>query len=90
MEDALRQIAKERFDAIVLDPPRTGVSPAALDAVISFRTPRLVYVSCDPATLARDSARLMASGYNLSSLRAFDLFPNTAHLEAVAVWERKY
>ncbi len=90
VEDALRQIGKERFDAIVLDPPRTGVSPAALAAVISLRTPRLVYVSCDPATLARDSARLVASGYNLSSLRAFDLFPNTAHLEAVAVWERKH
>ncbi len=73
----------------MLDPPRTGVSPAALDAVISLRTPRLVYVSCDPATLARDSARLVASGYNLTSLRAFDLFPNTAHVEAVAGFEMR-
>ena len=88
VEDALRHVGKERFDAIVLDPPRTGVSPAALDAVISLRTPRLVYVSCDPATLARDSARLVASGYNLTALRAFDLFPNTAHVEAVARFER--
>jgi 23S rRNA (uracil1939-C5)-methyltransferase len=89
VEDGLRQIAKTRFDTIVLDPPRTGVSAAALDAVISFRTPCLVYVSCDPPTLARDSARLVASGYRLASLRAFDLFPNTAHVEAVAVWTRE-
>jgi tRNA/tmRNA/rRNA uracil-C5-methylase (TrmA/RlmC/RlmD family) len=89
VEDALWQVGKERFDAIVLDPPRTGVSPPALDAVISLRTPRLVYVSCDPATLARDSARLVASGYNLTTLRAFDLFPNTAHVEAVARFERE-
>ena len=89
VEDALRQVGKDRFDAIVLDPPRTGVSPSALDGVISLRTPRLVYVSCDPATLARDSARLVASGYNLMALRAFDLFPNTAHVEAVARFERE-
>ena len=88
VEEALRQIAEERFGTIVLDPPRTGVSPAALDAVVSLRAPRVVYVSCDPPTLARDSARLVASGYNLASLQAFDLFPNTAHVEAVAVWER--
>jgi 23S rRNA (uracil1939-C5)-methyltransferase len=88
VEDAFRTIGKERFDTIVLDPPRSGVSPAALAAAISLRAPRVVYVSCDPATLARDGARLRASGYNLTSLRAFDLFPNTAHVEAVAVWQR--
>ena len=88
VEEALRKIGKERFDTIVLDPPRTGVSAPALDAVISLRVPRVVYVSCDPPTLARDSARLVASGYNLTSLQAFDLFPNTAHVETVVVWER--
>jgi 23S rRNA (uracil1939-C5)-methyltransferase len=88
VEDALGQLGRQRFDAIVLDPPRTGVSPAALDAVVSLRAPRIAYVSCDPPTLARDSTRLAASGYNLSSLRAFDLFPNTAHVEVVTVWKR--
>jgi 23S rRNA (uracil1939-C5)-methyltransferase len=88
VEDALGRLGKERFDTIILDPPRTGVSPAALDAVVSLRAPRIVYVSCDPPTLARDSARLAASGYNLSSLRAFDVFPNTAHVEVVTVWKR--
>jgi 23S rRNA (uracil1939-C5)-methyltransferase len=88
VEDALGQVGRERFDAIVLDPPRMGVSPVALDAVVSLRAPSIVYVSCDPPTLARDSTRLAASGYNLSSLRAFDLFPNTAHVEVVTVWKR--
>jgi 23S rRNA (uracil1939-C5)-methyltransferase len=88
VEEALREIGQERFDSIVLDPPRTGVSPAVLDAVVSLRAPRVVYVSCDPATLARDSARLLASGYNLASLQAFDLFPNTGHVETVVVWTR--
>ena len=84
VEDALGRLGTERFDAVVLDPPRTGVSPAALDAVVRLGAPRIVYVSCDPATFARDSARLVASGYNLTSLQAFDLFPNTAHVETVA------
>jgi tRNA/tmRNA/rRNA uracil-C5-methylase (TrmA/RlmC/RlmD family) len=89
VEDALARIGGERFDTFVLDPPRAGVSRAALDAVIGLRAPRIVYVSCDPPTLARDSARLLASGYNLGSLEAFDLFPNTAHVEAVTVFRRR-
>jgi 23S rRNA (uracil1939-C5)-methyltransferase len=89
VEDAFRQIGRERFDTIVLDPPRSGVSPPALTAVISLRAARVLYVSCDPATLARDSARLVASGYTLSAIRAFDLFPNTAHVETLAIFDRK-
>jgi 23S rRNA (uracil1939-C5)-methyltransferase len=75
------------FDAVVLDPPRTGLSPAALDAIVGLPRTRLVYVSCDPATLARDAARLVAAGYGLTSIRGFDLFPNTAHVETVAVFD---
>jgi len=75
-------------DALVVDPPRTGLSPAAQTGVAAWRAPRLVYVSCDPPTLARDAAKLAASGYRLTSLDAFDLFPNTPHVEAVAVFER--
>jgi 23S rRNA (uracil1939-C5)-methyltransferase len=88
VEDAARSLAGTRFDTIVLDPPRTGVSAAALDAVVRLNAPRLLYVSCDPATLARDSARLTARGYGVKSARAFDLFPNTAHVETVLVFER--
>ena len=71
-------------DVVVVDPPRTGLSPAALRGLGALRAPRLVYVSCDPPTLARDAALLIAAGYQLDTLEAFDLFPNTPHVEVVA------
>ena len=76
-------------DVVVLDPPRTGASAQAIEGLASWRAPRLVYVSCDPPTLARDAARLIAGGYRLVSLDAFDMFPNTPHVEAVAVFDRE-
>lgn len=75
-------------DTVVMDPPRTGASADALAGLITWAAPRLVYVSCDPPTLARDCGKLMAAGYRLTSLKAFDLFPNTPHVETVAVLER--
>jgi 23S rRNA (uracil1939-C5)-methyltransferase len=75
-------------DLVVLDPPRTGVSPEALAGVIRFGATCVVYVSCDPATLARDAAGLLAAGYRLQSVEAFDLFPNTPHVEAVVTFQR--
>ncbi|MGF0117025.1 class I SAM-dependent RNA methyltransferase [Promicromonospora sp. Marseille-Q5078] len=75
-------------DVVVLDPPRTGAGRAVVDA-IAQRTPgRVVYVACDPAALARDIGYLAGHGYGLTSLRAFDLFPMTHHVEAVAVLDR--
>jgi 23S rRNA (uracil1939-C5)-methyltransferase len=71
----------------ILDPPRTGISKEALSAVIAHGSARIVYVSCDPATLARDTRRLLDAGYRLTSLRAFDLFPNTPHVESLAIFE---
>jgi 23S rRNA (uracil1939-C5)-methyltransferase len=73
---------------VVLDPPRTGATPQALAGVIALAPPRVVYVSCDVATLARDAKGLAAAGYGLRDLRAFDLFPQTAHVECVAVFEK--
>jgi tRNA/tmRNA/rRNA uracil-C5-methylase (TrmA/RlmC/RlmD family) len=73
---------------IVIDPPRTGMSKQATAAVTSQAASRLIYVSCDVATFARDSRRLLDAGYRLAHLEAFDLFPNTAHVEAVGVFER--
>ncbi|MFI5179721.1 MAG: hypothetical protein ACHQO8_14210, partial [Vicinamibacterales bacterium] len=70
---------------VIIDPPRTGLSSAALAGLIGWRPPRIVYVSCDPPTLARDAAHFLASGYRLQSIDAFDLFPNTPHVETVAV-----
>ena len=74
-------------DIVVLDPPRTGISAAAVSGLLAWRARRLVYVSCDPATLARDAARIVASGYTLESVDAFDMFPNTPHVETVAVFD---
>jgi 23S rRNA (uracil1939-C5)-methyltransferase len=73
---------------IVVDPPRTGMSREALDGVLRLRPARLVYVSCDVATLARDLRRTVDAGYAVTHLEAFDLFPNTAHVESLAVLER--
>jgi 23S rRNA (uracil1939-C5)-methyltransferase len=75
-------------DLVVLDPPRVGMSAAALAGVVAWAAPRLIYVSCDPPTLARDAARLLAAGYRMESVDGFDLFPNTPHVEAVAAFAR--
>jgi 23S rRNA (uracil1939-C5)-methyltransferase len=77
------------FDVVVVDPPRTGMTPEALSRVMECAPRRVVYVSCDPPTLARDAAKLAASGFQLAGLEAFDLFPNTAHVETLAVFDRR-
>ena len=77
-----------KYDAVVLDPPRDGCARGVLEAVKSFGVRRVVYVSCNPATLARDCRILSGYGYSLESLRAFDMFPQTAHVESVAVMKK--
>jgi 23S rRNA (uracil1939-C5)-methyltransferase len=89
VEAALSGLTRHRFDAVIVDPPRTGLSPEALTGIAALASPVLIYVSCDPPTLARDAARLLASGYTLGPLRAFDLFPNTPHVEVVAPFTRR-
>jgi 23S rRNA (uracil1939-C5)-methyltransferase len=73
---------------VLLDPPRTGVSKDALTGVIRRRPNGIVYVSCDVPTLARDARSFIDNGYRLESVAALDLFPNTAHVETVAVFKR--
>jgi tRNA/tmRNA/rRNA uracil-C5-methylase (TrmA/RlmC/RlmD family) len=75
-------------DVVVLDPPRAGAGRTVVDAIAARTPSRVVYVACDPAALARDVAYLGEHGYELASLRAFDLFPMTHHVEAVAVLTR--
>jgi len=86
--DAFLRGAAGSVDAVVLDPPRSGAGRGVCRAVAA-RTPRIViYVACDPAALARDTAALGDAGYRLTSLRAFDAFPHTHHVECVASFAR--
>jgi tRNA/tmRNA/rRNA uracil-C5-methylase (TrmA/RlmC/RlmD family) len=88
VDRALRRGAVGPVDVVVLDPPRTGAKREVVSA-IAARGPRSVaYVACDPAALARDVAIFAEHGYTLRSLRAFDLFPMTQHVECVAVLAR--
>ena len=70
-------------ERIVLDPPRSGVAPGVVQAILDRRPERIVYVSCDPATLARDLRLLAAGGYVAASIKLFDMFPTTFHVETV-------
>ena len=74
---------RERPDLVLMDPPRLGAKPA-LPFLLQLASPRLVYVSCDPQTLARDLRSLVDGGYELESVEAYDMFPHTFHVECVA------
>ncbi|MCX8160716.1 MAG: 23S rRNA (uracil(1939)-C(5))-methyltransferase RlmD [Candidatus Saccharicenans sp.] len=84
VEEALPEIGRGSFDLLVIDPPRAGLSPRSIKQVISLRIPTLVYVSCNPVTLARDLKTLADSGYKINRLTPVDFFPHTGHLEVVA------
>lgn len=75
-------------DLLVVDPPRSGLTPEAMAAVQDLGASRVLYVSCDPATLARDLGALRDNGYRLNHIEAFDLFPQTPHIESLAELER--
>ncbi len=75
-------------DVVVLDPPREGAGKDVISQITALQPRAIVYVACDPAALARDSAYLEDHSYSLASLRAFDLFPMTHHIECVALYER--
>ena len=73
-------------DVIVLDPPREGAGKSVVAGIVKLTPRSIVYISCDPASLARDSAYFLHMGYSLSKIRAFDLFPMTHHIECVALY----
>ena len=74
-------------NVVFLDPPRKGSDEPTLDALVRARVPRIWYLSCNPATLARDLARLVAGGYRVGDVQPFDMFPQTGHIEALAFVE---
>jgi 23S rRNA (uracil1939-C5)-methyltransferase len=71
-------------DFLLLDPPRTGAENKDVHGILALRPQQISYVSCDPATLARDLKKLIAGGYELKSVEAFDMFPQTHHVETIA------
>lgn len=76
------------FDAALVDPPRQGLEGVALDGIVRHKPRVIVYVSCDPATLARDTKRFAGQGYRLRDVQPVDMFPQTFHIEAVATFDR--
>ncbi|MGE5856778.1 MAG: 23S rRNA (uracil(1939)-C(5))-methyltransferase RlmD [Syntrophaceae bacterium] len=94
-EGDVREILEKEFgaskavDVVVLDPPRTGCEREVLELVIGLHPSRIVYVSCDPTTLARDARLLADGGYSLITVRPVDMFPQTKHIEAVALFQKR-
>ena len=81
--DWFRSGARGPVDFILLDPPRAGAESAVIRGILNVKPAQITYVSCDPATLARDLRKLIAGGYSIHSILAFDLFPQTHHVETV-------
>ena len=77
-----------RADVIVVDPPRKGCDAALLETVVKMAPERVVYVSCDSATLARDMKYLCGNGYEVRKVRAVDMFPMTVHVETVVLMSK--
>jgi tRNA/tmRNA/rRNA uracil-C5-methylase (TrmA/RlmC/RlmD family) len=87
-ESGQAELARLAAGTVVLAPPRSGAGRAVVDQLGALAPAQVVYVACDPVALARDVALFAGHGYELRTLRAFDLFPNTHHVEAVALLTR--
>ena len=81
---------KNRISTIVLDPPRAGIAPKTLKKIVKLHAARLVYISCNPATQARDTEYLLEEGYQLKKISFVDQFPHTSHVETIALFEKKF
>ena len=75
-------------DILLADPPRSGLGRKVIEGILVSKAPTLAYVSCDPATLARDSRQLIEGGFHLEKVTPFDLFPQTYHIESISLWQR--
>ena len=82
------QLHGTTFDPVMIDPPRAGLEPKALIQLLELQPRRLVYISCNPATFARDAAQLVSAGYALCQVVPFDMFPHTMHIELVSRFEK--
>lgn len=80
--------AGERFDLVIVDPPRAGLHPKALEALVRIAPKAIIYVSCNPVTLAANAREIIAAGYRMGEVRPVDLFPHTPHVESVVRFDR--
>ena len=85
---SLNSLKPKDIDLILLDPPRSGLEQSTVQKICKLNVPRIIYVSCDPSTLARDLAGLLQGGYCISKLKILDLFPQSHHLETVVKLNR--
>ena len=87
---AMRDLVEEagRPDVAVVDPPRAGLSQKVVRRILEAQPSRIVYVSCNPTTLAPNAAQMVEAGYRLTRVRPVDMFPQTPHIESVALLER--
>ena len=88
VETVLRQVRIGQHDAAILDPPRAGCEPAALSELLRLGPERVVYVSCEPSTHARDLSAMVRGGYRIRRAAIVDMFPQTYHIESIALLER--
>lgn len=88
---ALKQLINEGVNAnkVVLDPPRSGCEAGVIDSLIGLKPEKIVYVSCQPSTVARDIKLLLDNGYELTEMTAVDMFPNTSHIETIALLQKE-
>jgi len=89
LQQQLKAGGKYAFNVVIVDPPRMGLHPAATDAILAHRPEKIVYVSCNVATFARDLGAFLKAGYELRTVQPVDMFPHTAHIELVALLQRK-
>ena len=88
--DKIRQARRTlpHIDLVVVNPPRKGIQPEAMESLLSLNASKMTYVSCDPRTLARDLERLALNGYRTVRLQPFDMFPQTDQVETLAILEK--
>jgi 23S rRNA (uracil1939-C5)-methyltransferase len=89
VEDAVQRLQRDRFETVVLDPPRQGCSPEVLDRVLRSKPQRVVYVSCNPDALASEFPRVLDAGYVADRVQPVDMFPHTTHIETVITFSRR-
>lgn len=88
VEDWLPRFHDSRFDLILVNPPRTGLSNAVIEGILSLKPKEMIYISCMPATLARDLAKICCIGYQVNECKVYDMFPQTAHVETCVYLKR--